>query len=97
MTFDLLATGTTAVSIEFGPEVSWLLAFIAVLLAVLAWFVRREITQNSLAHSRLEDSIARLGTELSGRIAALSVRVDARADALSKRLDDLYGVLVQRD
>ena len=89
----LVANAAPSISIELGAAVAWLLGVIAVLLGVVVWFLRREITNNDSAHKELRSDFKRVESDvkklLTGDVPWV-VTLNARVDTLYERMDKLY-------
>ena len=96
----LVANAAPAISIELGAAVAWLLGAIVVLLGIIAWFLRREITNNDQAHKQLrsdvkavESDVKRVESDVKRLLAGdvpWVVALNARVDKLYERMDKLY-------
>lgn len=81
----------TSVSLELRTDLAWMAgAVVAVLLGIIAWFLRREMTRNETAHRDLHTSVEWL---LGGNvewIRSVSERVnktDDRIDQVRRGVD----------
>ena len=63
------------VTVELSATVTALLGAIAILLGAVAWFLRRELTNNDKAHAEMRDDIKKL---LSGDVAWIRALMDRR-------------------
>ena len=74
---DLLFAAQTApsITIQLPTAMTWVLASIGVLLAVIAYFLRRELNSNDEAHRELRADVKRL---LSGDVAWVKALLDRR-------------------
>ena len=74
---DLLiaAQAAPSVTIQLPTAMTWVLAGIGVLLAIIAWFLRREITNNDRAHTVLSEKIDKVSSDTSAH-TVLSKKID---------------------
>lgn len=75
---DLLiaAQAAPSVTIQLPTAMTWVLAGIGVLLAIIAWFLRREITNNDRAHTVLSENIDKVSSDTSYAHTVLSKKID---------------------
>ena len=96
----LVANAAPSISIELGAAVAWLLGVIVILLGVIAWFLRREITNNDTAHKelrsdfkRVEADVKRVDSDVKKLLAGdvpWVVTLNTRVDKLYERMDKVY-------
>ena len=86
MTFTLWVTSTSALSFDQGTAVAGLLAVCVALLAIIGWFLRREIKKIDTAHEKLNTNTQRL---LEGDVPWVQ-NLNARIENLAGRIDRLY-------
>ena len=81
---DLLiaAQAAPSITIQLPTAMTWVLAGIGVLLAIIAWFLRREIINNDRAHTVLSEKIDKVGSDTS----YIRGVMDARAEQGQPRL-----------
>ena len=90
---DLLVAAQAApsITIQLPTAMTWVLAGIGVLLAIIAWFLRREIINNDRAHTVLSEKIDRVSSDLSEKIdkvsSDLSEKIDKVSSDLSEKID----------
>ena len=53
----LAAQAAPSITIQLPTALTWVLAGIGILLAIIAWFLRREIINNDKAHTILSEKI----------------------------------------
>ena len=82
----LFANAAPSLSIELSAAVSFALAAIVVLLAIIAWFLRREIKNNDAAHAELRADVKKL---LTGDVLWVT--------SLNNRIDRLHDLVLGRD
>ena len=75
---DLLiaAQAAPSITIQLPTAMTWVLAGIGVLLAIIAWFLRREITNNDRAHTVLSEKIDKVSSDTSNAHTVLSEKID---------------------
>ena len=75
---DLLiaAQAGPSITIQLPTAMTWVLAGIGVLLAIIAWFLRREIFNNDRAHTVLSEKIDKVSSDTSYAHAVLSEKID---------------------
>ena len=75
---DLLiaAQAAPSITIRLPTAMTWVLAGIGVLLAIIAWFLRREITNNDRAHTVLSEKIDKVSSDTSNAHTVLSEKID---------------------
>ena len=95
---DLLiaAQAAPSVTIQLPTAMTWVLAGIGVLLAIIAWFLRREIINNDRAHTVLSEKIVKVSSDLSEKIDKVSSDLSEKIDKVSSDLSEKIGK-VSRD
>ena len=75
---DLLiaAQAAPSITIQLPTAMTWVLAGIGVLLAIIAWFLRREITNNDRAHTVLSEKIDKVSSDTSNAHTVLAEKID---------------------
>ena len=80
----LAASAAPAIPISSTVAVTGLLAIIAGLLGLVAWFLQREIKNNDEAHRELGRRIGKVEEVVNGHTASL-VRIEAHLENLLRR------------
>ena len=95
----LVANAAPAISVELGAAVAWLLGVIVVLLGIIAWFLRREITNNDKAHKELRSDVKAVESDVKKLLVGdvpWVVALNARVDKLCERMDKLHELMLGR-
>lgn len=61
----LAAQAAPSITIQLPIALTWVLAGIGILLAIIAWFLRREIINNDKAHTILSEKLDKVGSDTS--------------------------------
>ena len=74
----------TSISVELPTALTWMVGAIGVLLAIIAWFLRREITKNDTTHGDLQASVQKLLEGNVEWIRSVSERVNKTDDKIDQ-------------
>ena len=72
----IAAQAASSITIRLPTAMTWVLAGIGVLLAIIAWFLRREIINNDRAHTVLSEKIDKVSSDTSYAHTVLSKKID---------------------
>ena len=89
MILDLLATAVPSITIELSTGVTVVLSIIAALLAVIAFFLARELKANDQAHKDLRGDIKTVDTNLRGDIKTVDTNLRGDIKALDSDVKKL--------